>query len=153
MIVGDRAVHAPGSIELAANLASRASVLLEIKAYAAAEAVLREVLAIRTEKQPQTWTTFNTMSMLAGALLGQVEAAQKNVDPAEQSRVSACLQEAEKLLLAGYQGLKERKAALPPQSRFRLRETCDRLIALYTALDRPAEVARWREEKATLSPD
>ena len=153
LIVGDRAVHAPGSIELAANLASRASVLLEIKAYAAAEAVLREVLAIRTEKQPQTWTTFNTMSMLAGALLGQVEAAQKNVDPAEQSRVSACLQEAEKLLLAGYQGLKERKAALPPQSRFRLRETCDRLIALYTALDRPAEVARWREEKATLSPD
>jgi len=42
--------------------------------------VLRECVAIREKTQPDAWTTFNTQSMLGGALLGQ--AGHQRVPPA-----------------------------------------------------------------------
>jgi hypothetical protein len=36
--------------------------------YAEAEPVLRECLALRTRKEPEAWTTFNTQSLLGDAL-------------------------------------------------------------------------------------
>ena len=41
-----------------------------------AEEMLRECLAIREKKEPEAWTTFDTKSMLGGALLGQKKYAE-----------------------------------------------------------------------------
>jgi tRNA A-37 threonylcarbamoyl transferase component Bud32 len=79
------------SPQLAAQLAPIALSLLQAKAFAEAEPLLRECLVIREKTQPDEWTTFGTKSMLGGALLGQKKYA-----------------EAEPLLLAGYEGMKQR---------------------------------------------
>ncbi len=84
------------SPQLAFLLARSSVQLLQIKAYADAEPLLRESLAIREKTEPDLWSTFNTKSMLGGALLGQQKYA-----------------EAEPLLLAGYDGMKQREAADP----------------------------------------
>jgi serine/threonine protein kinase len=96
-----------------------------------AETVLRECLALRQKQQPNAWTTFNTMSILGAALAAQKKYA-----------------EAEPFLLKGYQGLKERQKFIPPQGWSRIPETCERLIALYTALNRPDDVKQWLAEQA-----
>ena len=96
-----------------------------------AEAVLRECLAIRERAQPDAWTTSNTRSMLGGSLLGQGKHA-----------------EAEPLLVAGYEGMKQREKTIPPQGRGRLPEAADRLVELYERLGKPDEVRRWRAERA-----
>jgi hypothetical protein len=103
--------------------------LLKHEQYAEAEAVLRECLRIRTEKQPDEWTTFNTQSMLGGSLAGQRKYA-----------------EAEPLLKQGYDGLKERAAKIPAESKTRLTEALDRLVQLNDAWGKPDEAARWRAE-------
>jgi serine/threonine protein kinase len=82
--------------------------LLGCGQHAAAEPLLRECLAIREKTQPDAWTTFNTMSMLGGALLAQ----KKYTD-------------AEPLLLKGYQGMKAREKAIPKQAKTRLPEALD----------------------------
>jgi hypothetical protein len=97
-----------------------------------AESTLRECLAIREKKEAKAWTTFNTQSMLGGALLGQKKHA-----------------EAEPLLVKGYEGIKTREKAIPNEVRDELlTEALDRLIALYTALDKPEEVKKWQAERA-----
>ncbi len=93
----------------------------------AAEAVLRECLAIREKKAPDEWSTFNTKSLLGEALLGQ----QKYADT-------------EPLLLAGYEGLKRRAHKIPPQGKLRLNNAVERLTRLYDAWGKPDEAAKWR---------
>lgn len=60
---------------------------------------LRESLAIREKTQPDAWTTFDSKSLLGGALLGQKKVA-----------------DAEPLLLAGYEGMKKRENATAPRA-------------------------------------
>jgi len=60
---------------------------------------LKECLAIREKKEPNNWRTFNTKSMLGGALLGQKNYA-----------------DAEPLLLAGYEGMKQQEKTIPTQA-------------------------------------
>ena len=108
-----------------------ASSLLEAKAFAEAEPLLRECLAIREKKEPDDWRTFNTHSMLGGALLGQKKYA-----------------EAEPLLLKGYEGVKAREEKIPPQGKIRVAEAIDRLIELYTVTNRPEEAKTWQAERA-----
>jgi len=94
--------------------------------YSDAEPPLRDCLTIRQAKQPDEWTTFNTQSLLGGALLGQ----KKYVD-------------AEPLLLQGYQGMKQRGARIPPQSKIRLSEALERLVQLYEATGKKDEADKW----------
>jgi hypothetical protein len=61
-----------------------------LKAFADAEPLLREFLTICAKQEPDAWTTFNTMSLLGGALLGQKKYA-----------------DAEPLLVKGYEGMKK----------------------------------------------
>ena len=95
--------------------------------WAEAEPVLRECLRIREKLQPDVWSTFNAKSLLGGALAGQ-----RKYDQAEP------------LLLAGYEGMKQRAAAIPPAGRTRLPEAADRLVQLYIATGRPAEATKWQ---------
>jgi hypothetical protein len=68
--------------------------------------------------------------MLGDALLGQKKYAK-----------------AETLLLAGYQGLKQREATIPqPFRKGRLAEALERLVELYEATGKEDEAAKWRKE-------
>src|SRR5262249_28026503 len=103
-------------------LAQVSLALLGCGQFAAAEPMLREGLLIREETQPDDWTTFNTRSMLGGALLGQ-----KKYD------------EARPLLRSGIRGMIEREEQIPPADRERLGEAIDWLIQFYAATNKPDE--------------
>jgi tetratricopeptide (TPR) repeat protein len=115
------------------QLAALGRNLLRQEKWADAETTLRECLAIREKTQPDDWTTFNTMSLLGGALLGQKKYG-----------------DAEPLLVKGFEGMKQRAGKIPPQSRSRLTEGIDRLIALYEAQGKPNEAAKWRKQRQAL---
>jgi len=123
------------SPQLATPLAMIGTALLEQKKWPEAELLLRECQAIREKTQPEAWTTLNTKSALGGSLLGQKKYA-----------------EAEPLLLAGYEGMKQREKTIPPVGQVRLPEALDRLIEFYTATNKPEEVKKWQSERAKYPP-
>ena len=83
------------------------------------------------KNQPDAWTTFDAQSLLGGALLGQKKYA-----------------EAGPLLLKGYEGMKARAKAIPPQGGTRIPEALDRLIELSAATNKPDEAKLWQAERA-----
>jgi tetratricopeptide (TPR) repeat protein/tRNA A-37 threonylcarbamoyl transferase component Bud32 len=115
--------------QLAGALAQFGTFLLRLNADADAEPLLRECLAIREKTQPDLWSTPDTKSKLGRALLGQ----KKYTD-------------AEPLLIAGYEGMRQREATIPPQEKPRLTEALEYLIQLYEATNKPDEAARRRKE-------
>lgn len=119
----------------ASQLAVFSQELLKFGLFVPAEPYLRECLTIREAAQPDEWTTFNTKSLLGGTLLGQKKFA-----------------EAEPLLLAGCEGMMQRKDLIPPAGKIRLPDALDRLIELYTATDKPEEAKRWQAERAKHPP-
>ena len=121
----------PDDPRFAGLLAQVSLDLLSCDQFATAETMLRECLTIREKKQPDAWTTFNTQSLLGGALLGQKKYA-----------------DAEPLLLKGYEGLKQREKTIPAPGKIRLPEAIDRLIELSTATNKPEEAKKWRAERA-----
>ncbi|HEV8061686.1 MAG TPA: serine/threonine-protein kinase [Gemmataceae bacterium] len=98
---------------------------------AKAEPLLRECLAIREKKEPDGWRTFDTKSTLGAALLGQRKYS-----------------EAEPLLLAGYQGMKQREATIPLPSKIRLIEALERLVQLYEATASKDKAREWQKKLA-----
>ncbi|MBX9579694.1 MAG: hypothetical protein K2X87_05235 [Gemmataceae bacterium] len=119
------------SPQLAGELARFGLSLLQADAFAEAEPLLRDCLAIREKTQPGVWTTFNTRSLFGGALVGQKKYA-----------------EAGPLLVTGYEGMKQREKSIPPAGSTRIPEALDRLVELSAATNQPAEAARWRAERA-----
>jgi eukaryotic-like serine/threonine-protein kinase len=117
------------SPQLAGVLAQLGSTLLMVKAWPDAEQLLRECFGIREKAEPNAWTTFNTKSMLGGALLGQEKYA-----------------EAEPLLLAGYEGLKKHEGTIPPQGKIRLPEALQRLVDFYTVTGQAEKADEWRKK-------
>ena len=117
------------SPQLAELLATNSFTLLELQAWQAAETYLRECLTIREKSLPERWPTFNTKSLLGGALAGRKK-----------------FKEAEPLLIAGYQGIWQREATIPAAVRICLSEALGRLIDLYTAWEKPKEAAKWQAE-------
>jgi tetratricopeptide (TPR) repeat protein len=116
-IVAARKRNPPSSLPLAGELAKAGARLVRIKRYVEAEPVLQETLTIRTKAQPNSWTTFNTQSLLGGALLGQKQ-----------------LIRAEPLLRAGYEGLKKQEDNLPSPAKLALAEALKRLTQLYAEI-------------------
>lgn len=131
-----RAALPPGSPQLAGMLAQAGLLLLKTKNWAEAEAVVREALTIREAKEPDDWRTFNTKSMLGGALLGQKKYA-----------------DTEPLLKAGYEGMKQRAEKIPPEGKDRLIEALDRLIELAEVTGKVQDAKMWKDEKAKLPGD
>ena len=103
--------------------------LLDQKKWTESEPLLRECLAIREKKEPDDWRTFNTKSMLGGALLGQKKYA-----------------EAEPLLLAGYERIKKQEKTMPPRGNTRIPEAIERLVQLCEATGKKDDAARWWKE-------
>lgn len=117
--------------------ARHATALLAAKHFAAAEPLLRQVLAVRVTTAPDEWTTFNTQAGLGAALLG--------LDRAD---------EAEPLLRAGCEGLLAcyERAPETPALRLRLDEALGRLLELYERGGQSDEAARWNRIRADLPP-
>ena len=126
-----KAEAGPASPPYAEELAALGMLLRIQQKWAEAETILRESLAIREKSQPDVWSTFDTQSLLGGALLGQRKYA-----------------EAEPLLFKGYEGMKQREKAIPTQAKTRVPEALDRLVELYTANNKPDEVKKWQAERA-----
>ena len=124
----DHADTASAGVMLATNLLKQAK-------YADAEPLLVKAVATREKAAPDAWTTFNTRSLLGGALLGQKKYA-----------------DAEPLLVKGYEGMKEREKAIPPQGDTRIPEALDRLIELSTATNKPDDVKKYQELRAKYPP-
>lgn len=98
-----------------------------------AERLIRMTLSPLSTAAADPWMTFNAKSLLGAALAGQQKHA-----------------EAEPLLLAGYEGMKQRQNRIPPQSRFQVADSAERLVQLYDAWGKPAEAAKWRAELEAL---
>ena len=118
------------SLPLAGRLSICGRGLLTLKSWREAEPLLRECLSIREKTQGDDWTTFNTSSMLGGSLLGQGKFA-----------------ESEPLLLAGYEGMNKREDKILLDGRERITESIERLIELYTALQKPDQAEEWRKKQ------
>jgi serine/threonine protein kinase len=103
--------------------------------YSAAETILRERLALLGKQPSQDARIFDTQALLGAALLGQQK-----------------YQEAEPLLVGGYQGLKasqmnsKQPHAIPPSTSQRLSEVLERLVQLYDAWGKKGEADKWRKE-------
>jgi hypothetical protein len=104
--------------------------LMDSEEWESAERLLRECLATRRRRQPKAWATWSTASRLGGVLLRR-----ENLD------------EAEPLLLEGFQEMKAREGNIPPRSKHALSNAARRLGDLYTARGNSAEVERWRIEQ------
>jgi eukaryotic-like serine/threonine-protein kinase len=117
------------------SLAMLAHCLIVTQKYVEAVPLLRDCLRIKEQTQPDDWTTANVRSLLGEALAGKT-----------------AFLEAEPLLLAGRNGLAERRATIPAWQRdSRLRQAVDRLIRLYEAWDKPAQAIREARHCAAMS--
>jgi non-specific serine/threonine protein kinase/serine/threonine-protein kinase len=101
--------------------------LLSQQRYAEAESLLRECLKFGEKHQTNDWRTFSTKSLLGCSVLGQKKYA-----------------EAEPLLLAGYEGMKQREGKLEPIYRFRLTEAIELMVQFCEATVKKEEAAQWR---------
>src|SRR5271157_1117852 len=108
--------------------------LLAQKKWTESEPLLRECLAVREKKETDDWRTFNTKSMLGGALLGQKKYA-----------------EAEPLLLAGYEGIKKQEKTMPPRGNTRTPKRssawCNFARRRARRTTRPGGGRSWRPER------
>jgi hypothetical protein len=121
--------------DFAALQARCATRFLELNAYVEAEPILRECLATRTRLHADEWSTFNTESLLGGALLGLKR-----------------LTEAEPLLLSGYQGMKDRESQISPQGMIRVAEAAERLSQFYETTEQADKAAHWRKIATVNTP-
>jgi tetratricopeptide (TPR) repeat protein len=120
---------AADDLALADTLASLGLCLLHTGKPTESEPILRECLAIREKKKPDSWKTFNIKSLLGGSLLGQKRYA-----------------DAEPLLLAGYKGMKQREDRIPEKDKSRLTESLERLVQLYDAWGKKDKADEWRKK-------
>jgi serine/threonine protein kinase len=105
---------------LSRSLAGYGQCLLARNAFAEAEDELRECLSLMNRESPDSIDRKNADSSLAEALIGQCKYA-----------------EAERLLLASYESMKQQKDKAP------LTQALKRLVRLYEATGNKAEAAKW----------
>jgi tetratricopeptide (TPR) repeat protein len=116
---------------VANSLAELTSILLAEKKFAEAEPPARECLVLCETNLPKDWLTFNARSLLGGSLLGQKK-----------------FPEAEPLLLAGYEGMKQRQDKIPADSKVCVKETLQRLAQFYEATGQSEKAAEWSKKLA-----
>jgi eukaryotic-like serine/threonine-protein kinase len=95
--------------------------------YQDAEEQARETLKIIEETSPNDWKTYQVRALVGGAL-------------SQQKRYA----EAEPLLLAGYEGMVQRKAEIPFRNLAYLSQSGEWIVQLYRAWERPDKAAEWQ---------
>ena len=104
-----------------------AAAYLDAGRFTEAEKIARECLNRRDAKSHDDWLRFRTMSQLGGALAGE-----KKYD------------EAEKLLIDGYEGMKARERKISAPLKKELASALSRIVQLYLAWGKPEMAAEWR---------
>jgi predicted Ser/Thr protein kinase len=106
-------------------------VRLQQRKYSEAEATLREALSAYEETSAQAWHRYNCQSLLGASI-----AAQKRYI------------EAEPLLLAGYEGLLQRRAAIGVDNLYSLEDAQKAIVQLYQDWAKPWKAAEWKAKFA-----
>src|SRR5262249_50140365 len=101
----------------------------QTKRYADAEPLLRECLKFRENRKLDDWRTADLKALIGTSLLEQGKS-----------------DEAEPLLLKGYEGLTRHEQLIPKEQANRLIEILQDLVRLYERLGKPAEAAKWQEQ-------
>jgi hypothetical protein len=101
--------------------------LLRQEKWMEVETVLREWLSIQEKTKPDTWDRFNARSLLGGSLLGQGK-----------------YDEAEPLIVTGYEGMKALVQKTHPHWKPWLTEAALRVVRLYEAWGKPGEATEWK---------
>jgi non-specific serine/threonine protein kinase/serine/threonine-protein kinase len=114
------------------TMASLGRVLLQAKKYAAAEAVFRDALKGYEKARLDTWEKYSCENMLGVSL-------------ADRDRFT----EAEPLLLAGYNGMAERRATIPFSERASLQVAGDQIVHFLQRLGNHTEAAEWEKRLRT----
>jgi tetratricopeptide (TPR) repeat protein len=104
-----------------------AEVRLGQKQYSTAELLLREALNNDEKTAPDGWRPFRSRSLLGASLAGQAK-----------------YEEAEPVLVSGYQGMLEREATIPFEDRLALTQAREWIVQLYERWAKPEKVAGWR---------
>jgi tetratricopeptide (TPR) repeat protein len=123
----------PGGTEdpqTAKMLVSLGLIRLRRQKAAEAEPLLREAVRVYEKQKPEAWYRFDAQSRL-----GQCLAAQAKYDDAEP------------LVLTGYEGLRQRAKEIPADTNS-LAEAGERVVRLYEAWGKPEKVAEWRAKLA-----
>jgi tetratricopeptide (TPR) repeat protein len=110
-----------------ASMNNLARAYLQATLWAKAEAILRECLALREKREPDSWLRFHTLNQLGAALAGQRKLA-----------------EAEPLLAKGYEGLTARESKIPATARGYVTQAGQRIVALYDTWGKKDEARDWR---------
>jgi hypothetical protein len=81
---------------------------------------------------------------------GQLAHVQHAVAARRSAARSEEYAEAEPLLVKGYEGMKTREQTIPKTGggELRIPQALDRLIELYTAINKPDEAKKWQTERA-----
>jgi eukaryotic-like serine/threonine-protein kinase len=129
------------SVQCAATLVDLGSNRLKQQKYAEAETPLRECVKICEQKYPDHWIRFQAASLLGAALAGQKKFA-----------------EAEPLLIAGYEGLRNQKDPLvidvlgrPAQPHAKnafVADALERVVKLYNTWDKKGKADEWRKRQS-----
>jgi tetratricopeptide (TPR) repeat protein len=104
------------------------AVRINSERYTEAEELARECLTLRADHSPENWRTFNTKSLLGAALAGQEK-----------------YDEAEPLLLDGYQGMKVRENEILQKDKSKLADALQRIIKLYEPTGESEKAMHWQE--------
>ncbi|HET6327787.1 MAG TPA: serine/threonine-protein kinase [Planctomycetaceae bacterium] len=94
--------------------------------------LLRYCHQTRQRTMPDSWLTYRCKSLVGGVYLDRKQYAA-----------------AEPLLLAAFQGMKQREAKIPAQGKVHLTEAAKRLVQLYEATGKKDEAAKWQKELDT----
>lgn len=116
----------PGTVNV---LVSLAKARLTGHRYGEAATLLQEALSAQENTNADAWERFESQSLLGASFTGQSKFAQ-----------------AEPLLISGYQGLVDRQAKIPWDSRSAPQEAVQRIVQLYEAWGKPEKAAAWRDK-------
>jgi hypothetical protein len=139
-LIADRRRLPPNSTALAAAMERLAFALSAVRAFDEAESILRDCLAIQVQMGPNDWSTFSVQSSLGGTILGQAKLV------SDREAGDKMLAEAEVLMLAGLDGMKQRESMIPAAAKDDLTAAYERLVDLYTTWEKSAEAAKWQAE-------
>ncbi len=99
--------------------------------YPEAEAMLRSCLDIQKQTMPSDYRRYWTQTLLGASLAGEQK-----------------YEEAEPLLVSGYEGMKENAASVSDLSRQKLRKAGELVVRLYTEWNKPDKADEWRQALA-----
>ena len=126
---GQHRVLGPDNPATTNTVASVGELRLQQQQYSEAEALLRSALSSQEKKDRENWKRYNYQILLGASLAGQGR-----------------YDEAEPLLLSGYQGLVEREATIPWESRSLIGQAAARIVQLYLEWGRPEQTVEWRNK-------